>query len=291
MSRFVVRVSRAALVARLHSALLGVTLIAGSLRSAQAQPVVLISQQRGVSASVYAPACTPPGDVHYQQAPDFADFDAGAQASRSCGLTSVGATADQRSVMGQGGSIQAQGAAAAQANDAAAPQAHSASVFRVAVRLDAGAQLTMRGQLNCHADPGVAAAAFVRLLDHAGATILLLQAQPQNWPTGLDIDDVHDLPPGAYALEVQAAADIAAPPNLNGSGAFDITAVFETRRCTADFDGDGSPGTDADIEAFFACLGGSCCPTCVGADFNADGDAGTDADIESFFRVLGGASC
>lgn len=62
---------------------------------------------------------------------------------------------------------------------------------------------------------------------------------------------------------------------------------------TADFDGDGDSGTDADIEAFFACLSGNCCPTCYlgGADFNADGDSGTDADIESFFRVLGGAPC
>jgi hypothetical protein len=62
---------------------------------------------------------------------------------------------------------------------------------------------------------------------------------------------------------------------------------------TADFDGDGDTGTDADIEAFFACLAGNCCATCYegGADFNADGDTGTDADIESFFRVLAGGPC
>ncbi len=62
---------------------------------------------------------------------------------------------------------------------------------------------------------------------------------------------------------------------------------------TADFDGDGDTGTDADIEAFFACLAGNCCATCfeLGADFNADGDVGTDADIESFFRVLAGGPC
>jgi hypothetical protein len=62
---------------------------------------------------------------------------------------------------------------------------------------------------------------------------------------------------------------------------------------TADYNGDGDSGTDADIEAFFACLGGSCCPTCwhLGADFNGDGDSGTDADIESFFRVLAGNPC
>ncbi len=65
-------------------------------------------------------------------------------------------------------------------------------------------------------------------------------------------------------------------------------------RCgTADFDGDGDVGTDGDIEAFFACLGGNCCATCFsgGADFNADGDTGTDADIEAFFRVLAGGNC
>jgi hypothetical protein len=60
---------------------------------------------------------------------------------------------------------------------------------------------------------------------------------------------------------------------------------------SADFNGDGDTGTDADIEAFFACLGGNCCPTCGTADFNADGDPGTDADIDSFFRVLAGGSC
>jgi hypothetical protein len=60
---------------------------------------------------------------------------------------------------------------------------------------------------------------------------------------------------------------------------------------TADFNGDGDIGTDADIEAFFACLAGSCCAACGSADFNGDGDIGTDADIEAFFRVLAGGSC
>lgn len=62
---------------------------------------------------------------------------------------------------------------------------------------------------------------------------------------------------------------------------------------TSDFDGDGDFGTDADIESFFACLGGNCCATCFadGSDFNRDGDFGTDADIESFFRVLAGGNC
>jgi hypothetical protein len=76
--------------------------------------------------------------------------------------------------------------------------------------------------------------------------------------------------------------------DVNGDGVPD-----ECQCGTADFDGDGDLGTDADIEAFFACLGGSCCATCYpnGADFNNDGDIGTDEDIESFFRVLGGGDC
>jgi uncharacterized membrane protein len=62
---------------------------------------------------------------------------------------------------------------------------------------------------------------------------------------------------------------------------------------TSDFNSDGDFGTDQDIEAFFACLSGNCCPSCwrAGADFNGDGDVGTDQDIEAFFRVLAGGSC
>jgi hypothetical protein len=62
--------------------------------------------------------------------------------------------------------------------------------------------------------------------------------------------------------------------------------------CRNDYNGDGAVGTDADIEAFFACLSGNCCATCPpNADFNCDGGVGTDADIESFFRVLSGGVC
>jgi hypothetical protein len=62
---------------------------------------------------------------------------------------------------------------------------------------------------------------------------------------------------------------------------------------SADFNCDGDVGTDADIDAFFACLSGTCPPApCAGnADFNGDGDVGTDADIDAFFRVLAGAAC
>jgi subtilisin-like proprotein convertase family protein len=62
---------------------------------------------------------------------------------------------------------------------------------------------------------------------------------------------------------------------------------------SADFNCDGDTATDADIEAFFACLAGVCPPPPCNstADFNGDGDSGTDADIEAFFRVLAGGTC
>jgi hypothetical protein len=96
-----------------------------------------------------------------------------------------------------------------------------------------------------------------------------------------------------------------APAQLSDAGAYDVivtngcgsltsspATLTVSQSCgSADFNGDGDIGTDADIEAFFACLAGTCCPTCGSADFNGDGDIGTDADIESFFRVLGGGTC
>ncbi len=71
------------------------------------------------------------------------------------------------------------------------------------------------------------------------------------------------------------------------------TAYFAryTLGSIADFNHDGDFATDADIEAFFDCLAGSCCPTCGSVDFDGDGQPATDADIESFFRVLAGGAC
>jgi hypothetical protein len=62
---------------------------------------------------------------------------------------------------------------------------------------------------------------------------------------------------------------------------------------SADFNCDGDTATDADIEAFFLCVAGTCpAPPCMNsADFNHDGDSATDADIEAFFRVLAGGTC
>jgi hypothetical protein len=81
-----------------------------------------------------------------------------------------------------------------------------------------------------------------------------------------------------------------------GNGSNNVTGqsvwIARLRRCgSADFNHDGDSGTDADIEAFFACLAGNCCAACEPIDFNGDGDAGTDADIEAFFRVLAGGTC
>jgi hypothetical protein len=89
-------------------------------------------------------------------------------------------------------------------------------------------------------------------------------------------------------------------PDASGmsAGGYDLEGGFwgnfDAAGCgSADFNCDGAVGTDADIEAFFACLSGNCPPPpCTSsADFNADGAIGTDADIEAFFRVLGGGSC
>jgi hypothetical protein len=81
-----------------------------------------------------------------------------------------------------------------------------------------------------------------------------------------------------------------APPYGIAPASITITAIRGP--CgSADFNNDGDAATDADIEDFFACLAGSCCPDCDSVDFNGDGDVGTDADIEAFFRVLAGGTC
>jgi autotransporter-associated beta strand protein len=82
--------------------------------------------------------------------------------------------------------------------------------------------------------------------------------------------------------------------NNPAAGTGNDVVIYNVRGCgSADFNCDGDVGTDLDIEAFFACLAGSCppAPCANSADFNGDGDLGTDADIEAFFRVLAGGSC
>jgi hypothetical protein len=87
-------------------------------------------------------------------------------------------------------------------------------------------------------------------------------------------------------------------PTASTGRVFRIVPGLATPDCrhicgSADFNCDGDTGTDADIEAFFNCLAGTCpaAPCYNSADFNGDGDVGTDADIEAFFRVLGGGAC
>jgi len=94
----------------------------------------------------------------------------------------------------------------------------------------------------------------------------------------------------SLGLETQTSEIVAM--SANGRLVCDAHTLIDLGNCgSADFNHDGSSGTDADIEAFFRCLAGDCCPLCDSADFNYDGDAATDADLEAFFRVLAGGSC
>jgi photosystem II stability/assembly factor-like uncharacterized protein len=102
--------------------------------------------------------------------------------------------------------------------------------------------------------------------------------------------------PGPGARELSYGYTVNGASRLymgTSSGAFAVNVAEGTGCGTSDFNGDGDFGTDQDIEAFFACLAGVCCPTCFpgGSDFNGDGDFGTDQDIEAFFRVLAGGTC
>jgi hypothetical protein len=132
-------------------------------------------------------------------------------------------------------------------------------------------------------------------------THLLYDADAANNPGAAAVGAELNSASGAVTLLVHeidpfVAATYAGRTNGNQKGPFRGPTLVVFARATstcgsADFDGDGDTGTDADIEAFFACLGGNCCGTCGTADFDGDGDTGTDADIEAFFRVLGGGNC
>jgi len=108
-------------------------------------------------------------------------------------------------------------------------------------------------------------------------------------PQGVQEISVDEL--NSTGREEIAMGDVNRDGWLNGQDVEVWVAHGGFPTCTQDFNGDGDAGTDADIEAFFACLGGTCCHTCGSSDFNGDGDIGTDQDIESFFRVLGGGAC
>lgn len=92
------------------------------------------------------------------------------------------------------------------------------------------------------------------------------------------------IPPGVSRVEAHAecyAADGSLPVDW-------YTPAVLIWGGPGDYNGDGDVGTDKDIEDFFACVAGNCCPVCT-ADFNHDGDSGTDADIEAFFAALRGS--
>ncbi len=137
------------------------------------------------------------------------------------------------------------------------------------------------------------------LLTSVSATHMRLNAGQRYWvvaesSAGPGVDPIWLW--SAFGNEFTANTDGPGTQWESGSGAA-ITLIVQglaVPACSnADYDGDGDFGTDADIEAFFRCLAGTCCATCWpgGADVNGDGDAGTDADIEAFFRVLAGGSC
>jgi predicted outer membrane repeat protein len=140
------------------------------------------------------------------------------------------------------------------------------------------------GEGNIEVDP-----LFMRL-PHPGAD--------GDWRT--DDDDLGDLRlmPGSPVIDAGNTELVPAEATVDAAGAARLVGpkvdmgAYEAqlRTCTPDYDGDGDVATDADIEAFFACLAGNCCPACA-PDFDGDGDVATDADIESFFRVLAGGAC
>jgi len=160
--------------------------------------------------------------------------------------------------------------------------------------------------------------------DTTGATIVVFDSSGNNvaqqnftpvTPSGTPLPMVFDsttvLPAGTYYVGMAFGGAQTSPlgrwhlRDVNGDNGFNyaVSALVTNTDCGApcpgnacgnqDFNGDGDFGTDQDIEAFFACLGGNCCATCFcqGSDFNGDGDFGTDQDIEAFFRVLGGGNC
>jgi hypothetical protein len=153
---------------------------------------------------------------------------------------------------------------------------------RLDVRVDA-----LRLPVNFPIDKGT--------LQYVGGTIALEVANPNALRVGQVI-------PLVRGSSVQGPDPVMEFPSLVGGRALrlvrtatelsiEVVAGGDHPCWTIDFNGDGDYGTDQDVEAFFACISGECCPTCGLADFNGDGDVCTDQDIEAFFRGLAGGPC
>jgi CubicO group peptidase (beta-lactamase class C family) len=119
-----------------------------------------------------------------------------------------------------------------------------------------------------------------------GRLIGALAAGARGFSSWIDFDD--DLV-GVLSTDLSVSQNVRQVLGLIRNEA--ALAARRATACNADFNNDGDTGTDADIEAFFRCIGGFCCLPCGSPDIDADGDVGTDADIEAFFRVLGGGNC
>ncbi len=121
------------------------------------------------------------------------------------------------------------------------------------------------------------------LKKHSGATIPAGRYTIRPITGGLLCAGVAGTPPSVYDFQYSFILEDDWNPNGN----------YDQYCGSADFNCDGDVGTDADINAFFACLSGSCpsAPCASSVDFNGDGDVGTDADLEAFFRILWGGHC
>jgi hypothetical protein len=123
-------------------------------------------------------------------------------------------------------------------------------------------------------------------LHQVGAVGYLYRINETQPPQNVDVSGM--LQPGTYVIhyEVEFTHD-------DGYEVRDFNFGMQLGQTCgdSDFNGDGDFGTEKDIQAFFACLGGQCCASCYSSDFNGDGDSGTEQDIESFFRVLAGHGC
>ncbi len=166
--------------------------------------------------------------------------------------------------------------------------------FDVAQPLD----YILQGMLHTLPPNGMGYARAHFSLTGPGVSVDLITTDGQDSMLILDGHSGH-LVPGTYTFLVETSAHIVdfAPGPVNAHADGPLAAIRVTPSAptcgTADFNCDGDIGTDSDINAFFACLSGTCpaAPCTNSADFNGDGDVGTDADIEAFFRVLAGGSC